>query len=61
MRHTSSINALDSTGVTYRSGPFDMSDSIYWRDINFNITRSFTKKFNVIFSYFNTLINNTLP
>ncbi len=58
MRHTSSINPLDSTGVTYTSGLFDMSDSLYWRDINFNITRKFNKKFSAIFSYFNITLNN---
>lgn len=58
MRHTSSYNPLDSTGVTYTSGPFDMSDSLYWRDINFNITRKFNKNFNMIFSYFNIVLNN---
>ena len=58
MRHTSSINPLDSTGVTYTSGLFDMSDSLYWRDINFNITRKFNKNFNAIFSYFNITLNN---
>lgn len=58
MRHTSSINPLDSTGVTYTSSPFDMSDSLYWRDINFNISRKFSKNFNVILSYFNIVLNN---
>jgi hypothetical protein len=58
MRHTSSINPLDSTGVTYTSGLFDLSDSLYWRDINFNITRKFNKKFSAIFSYFNITLNN---
>jgi hypothetical protein len=58
MRHTSTINPLDSTRVTYTSSPFDMSDSLYWRDINFNISRKFTKNFNVILSYFNIVLNN---
>jgi hypothetical protein len=58
MRHTSSINSLDSTGVTYTSGLFDMSDSLYWRDININITRKFNKKLNAIFSYYNIVLNN---
>ena len=58
MRHTAGINPLDSTGVTYTSGPFDMSDSLYWRDINFNITKKFNKNFNLIFSYFNIVVNN---
>ncbi len=58
MRHTSGLNPLDSTGVTYTSGLFDMSDSLYWRDINFNITKKFFKNFNVIVSYFNITLNN---
>ena len=58
MRHTSEINPLDSTGVTYTSGLFDLSDSLYWRDINFNITKKFTKEFSLIFSYFNITLNN---
>jgi hypothetical protein len=58
MRHTSGINPLDSTGVTYTSGLFDMSDSLYWQDINFNISKKFSKNFNVIVSYFNIKLNN---
>jgi hypothetical protein len=54
----SGINPLDSTGVTYHSRPFDKSDSIYWRDINVNITRKFSKYFNVILSYYNLTLNN---
>jgi len=58
VHHTSGINPLDSTGVTYRSVPFDMSDSLYWRDINLNITKKINKKLSFIFSYFNININN---
>jgi Family of unknown function (DUF6029) len=58
MQHTESIDPLDSTGVTYRSGLFDLSDSLYWRDFNINIYRKFSKKFNATFSYFNILLNN---
>ena len=58
MRHTSDIDPLDSTGVTYSTKPFDMSDSLYWRDFNFNITRKFSKSFNMIFSYYSMLLNN---
>ncbi len=58
MRHTSGIDPLDSTGVTYTSGLFDISDSLYWRDINFNISKKFTKNLNVIVSYFNITLNN---
>lgn len=58
MRHTAGIDPLDSTGVTYTSGLFDMSDSLYWRDINFNITKKFSKNFNMILSYYNIVLNN---
>jgi hypothetical protein len=58
VQHTSGINPLDSTGVTYRARPFDMSDSLYWRDINVNVTKKINKKLSFIFSYFNITINN---
>jgi hypothetical protein len=58
VQHTSGINTLDSTGVTYRARPFDMSDSLYWRDINVNVTKKINKKLSFIFSYFNITINN---
>ena len=58
VQHTSGINPLDSTGVTYRARPFDMSDSLYWRDINVNLTKKINKKLSFIFSYFNITINN---
>jgi hypothetical protein len=57
-RDVSEVNPLDSTGVAYSTGLFDISDSIYWQDINFNITRKFNKKFNLKLSYFNLLLNN---
>lgn len=38
--------------------PFQMSDSIYWRDFNINIYRKFSKTFNLTLSYFNMLVNN---
>jgi len=60
MRHTSGINPLDSTGVTYKSGLFDLSDSLYWRDFNFNISKKLTKQLNVIVSYFNITLNNDI-
>lgn len=58
MRHTSAINPMDSTGVTYKCGLFDMSDSLYWRDVNVNITKKFSKNFYTILSYFNMVLNN---
>ena len=56
--HTSGINLSDSTGVTYKSRPFDKSDSLYWRDINVNLTKKINKNLSFIFSYFNIQINN---
>jgi hypothetical protein len=58
MRHTNGINPLDSTGVTYSSGPFDISDSLYWSDFNINISRKFNKSFNMILAYYNMILNN---
>jgi len=58
MQHTSTINPMDSTGVTYTSRLFDMSDSLYWQDINFNISKKFSSKFSLILSYYNIKINN---
>jgi len=52
------IDAMDTTGVSYSSGLFDMSDSLYWQDINFNIYKKFSKKFNLRLSYFNLSVNN---
>ena len=58
IKHTSSINPLDSTGVAYITRPFDKSDSLYWRDINVNVTKKINKNLSFIFSYFNITINN---
>jgi hypothetical protein len=52
------INPLDSTGVTYVCRPFHASDSMYWQDINFNITKKFNKKFSTILSFYSIKINN---
>lgn len=60
VRHTSGINALDSNGITYVSRPFDMSSNLYWQDVNFNISRKFSKSFNLIVSYFNIKLNNNV-
>lgn len=54
----SGINPADSNGIAYTSRPFSMSDSLYWQDININITKKFSKKFSSIFSYYNIRINN---
>lgn len=57
-RSTSGINPLDSTGVTYVCRPFHASDSMYWQDINFNITKKINKKFSTILSFYSIKINN---
>lgn len=58
LQHTSKINYLDSTGVTYVTKPFDKSSNLYWQDINLSISRKFTKSFNLIISYFDIKLNN---
>ena len=60
VHHTSGISALDSTGITYVGRPFDKSDSLYWRDINVNLTKRINKKLLFIVSYFNITINNDI-
>ena len=57
-QHTANIDINDSSRVMYETGFFDMSDSLYWRDINVNIYRKFSKKFNLRVSYFNISLNN---
>lgn len=59
-RNTSGIDPLDSTGVTYTTTPFGMSDSVLWQDINVNVYRKFSKSFNLTLSYFNMLLNNNV-
>ena len=58
LMHTSGINLKDSSGITYISYPFDKSSNLYWQDLNFSISRKFTKSFNVIVSYFDIKLNN---
>lgn len=57
-RDLSGVNAGDSTGVAYSTGLFDMSDSLYWQDINVNIYKKFSKEFYMRVSYFNITLNN---
>ncbi|MCH2223573.1 MAG: DUF6029 family protein [Crocinitomicaceae bacterium] len=57
-RNTEGFDPNDSSRVTYSTGPFQQSDSLYWRDINVNIYRKFSKKFNLRLSYFNITLNN---
>ncbi len=58
LQHTSTIKATDSTGVAYVGKLFDQSNNLYWQDINFSISRKFTKSFNLIVSYFDIKLNN---
>lgn len=57
-RNTDGINPNDSSRVTYKTGLFDLSDSLLWRDINVSIYKKFTKKFNLRLSYYNIVLNN---
>jgi hypothetical protein len=52
------IDLNDSSRVVYHTRPFDLSDSLYWQDINFNVTKKFNKKWSGIFSYYDIKINN---
>ena len=58
VQHTSGIDVNDSSRVTYEARLFDKSDSLYWRDINFSITRKLNKRLLLVLSYFNITINN---
>ena len=58
LQHTGNIDPSDSTGVAYEGRVFDQSDSLLWRDININIYRKFSKKFNARLSYYNISLNN---
>lgn len=52
------IDLNDSSRVVYHTTPFQRSDSLYWQDINFNITKKFNKKWSGILSYYDININN---
>jgi hypothetical protein len=58
MQHKSTQFQQDSARITYLSNNFDLSDSLYWQDINISITRKINKKLNFIFNYYNIIINN---
>lgn len=60
IQHTSGINPLDSTGITYEGRLFDQSGLEYWQDININITRKMNANLSLIFSYFNIRLNNDI-
>ncbi len=57
-RNTNGFDPADSSRVMYETGMFRQTDSLYWRDINVNIYRKFSKKFNLRVSYFNISLNN---
>jgi hypothetical protein len=58
------IDFSDSTGIRYSTGVFDFEknnfhkDSLYWRDINVQISRKFNKSLKMKLSYFNIWMNN---
>lgn len=58
VRHTSGINPADSTGVTYKTGLFEKSDSLYYRDFNIEIKRKFNKKWKASIFYAHFDFNN---
>ena len=58
IQHTSTINSKDSSGIAYVGKPFDKSNNLYWQDINFSLSRKFTKSFNLVLSYFDIKLNN---
>jgi hypothetical protein len=60
MRHTSTINPLDSSGVTYEGRLFDPSDSLYYKDFNVEIKRKLNKKWKVGMKYFHLEFNNDI-
>lgn len=52
------IDLTDSSRVIYKTTPFDNSDSLYWLDVNFNITKKINKQLSFIASYFHIQLNN---
>ena len=58
VRHTSDINPLDSSRVTYKTNLFDKSDSLYYRDFNIEIKRKLNKDWKVGVKYFHFDFNN---
>jgi hypothetical protein len=60
INHTSGFSPSDSTGITYKGRLFDQSSLEYWQDININITKKFSAKYSMIFSYFNIRLNNDI-
>lgn len=48
----------DSTLVTYDGRLFDKSDSLFWQDMNINVTKKINKNLTLIGSYFAIRLNN---
>lgn len=49
---------FDSSRVTYTTSPFNITDTLYWRDINVQIARKINKKLSTKLSYYNITVNN---
>lgn len=60
VRHTSDINLLDSSRVTYKTGLFDKSDSLFYRDFNIEIQRKLNKDWKINVKYFHFDFNNAV-
>ncbi len=63
VRHTSTgsgINLQDSTRIAYKTGLFEKSSTLYYRDINIEIKRKINKKFKVGLKYFHFDFNNDI-
>ena len=63
VRHTSAasgINLQDSSRVTYKTGLFEKSDSLYYRDFNIEIKRKFNKHWKGTIKYFHFDFNNAV-
>jgi hypothetical protein len=58
VRHTSGVDAADSSRVLYSTGLFEKSDSLYYRDFNIEIKRTLNKKWKVTAKYFHFDFNN---
>lgn len=63
VRHTSAesgIDLQDSSRVTYKTGLFEKSDSLYYRDFNIEIKRKFNKNWKGTIKYFHFDFNNAV-
>lgn len=61
VRHTTGYNLPgDSTRVTYKTGLFEKSDSLYYKDFNIEIKRKLNKKWKIGVKYFHFEFNNSV-